>query len=45
MEAGVILANLKDAGKIEEKITTLNWQHICLGKNSGVSFKCFYGNV
>ena len=37
----VKLANLKEAGKIEEQIATLNQQHICSVKNSEFSFNTF----
>ena len=43
LKTGVILANLKEAGKIEEQIASLNWQHICSAKNLAVSFKVFTG--
>ena len=43
LETGVILANLKEAGKIEEQIASLNWQHIYLAKNSAFSFKLSTG--
>ena len=39
----MILANLKEAGKIEEQIASLNWQHTCSSKNSAFSFKLFTG--
>ena len=37
------MANLKEAGKIEEQIASLNWQHACSSKNSAFSFKIFTG--
>ena len=43
LKTGVILANLKEAGKIEEQIATLNQQHICSVKHSEFSFKTFMG--
>ena len=42
-KTGVILANLKEAGKIEEQIALLNWQYTCSGNNSTFSFKIFTG--
>ena len=32
LETGVKLANFKEAGKIEEQIASLNWQHIYSAK-------------
>ena len=43
LKTGVMLANLKEAGKIEEQIASLNWQDICLAKNSAFFFRIFAG--
>ena len=40
LKKGLILANLKEAGKIEEQIPSLNRQHIFTAKNS-FPFKIF----
>ena len=43
LKTGVIMADLKEAGKTEGQIVLLNWQHNCSAKKSAFFFQIFTG--